>query len=69
MGFAIDREEYLQGVKAVAAIIKTEGTILAAIWMVGFSSSLTEDKMQYVTERTLKAADAISRDLKRRDWG
>ena len=68
-GFAIDREEYLQGVKAVAAIIKTEGPILAAIWVVGFSSSLTEDKMEYVIENTLKAADAISRNLKRRDWG
>jgi len=66
-GFAIDREEYLQGVKAVAAIIKTEGPILAAIWVVGFSSSLTDDKMQYVIERTLKAADAISRDIKGRE--
>jgi len=66
-GFAIDREEYLQGVKAVAAIIKTEGSLLAAIWVVGFSSSLTEDSMQYVVERTLKAADAISRDLKSRE--
>ncbi len=68
-GFAIDREEYLQEVKAVAALIKTKGTILAAIWVVGFSSSLTEDKMQYVIEKTLKAADAISQDLKPRDWG
>ncbi len=66
-GFAIDREEYLQGVKAVAAIIKTEGPLLAAIWVVGFSSSLTEDNMQYVVERTFKAADAISRDLKSRE--
>ena len=66
-GFATDREEYLQGVKAIAAIIKTEGPLLAAIWVVGFSSSLTEDKMQYTTERTLNAADAISRDLKGRE--
>lgn len=66
-GFATDREEYLKGVKAVAAIIKTEGPLLAAIWVVGFSSSLTEDKMQYTIERTLKAADAISRDLKHRE--
>ncbi len=66
-GFATDREEYLQGVKAVAAIIKTEGPILAAIWVVGFSSSITEDKMQYVIERSLSAADAISRDLKCRE--
>jgi IclR family KDG regulon transcriptional repressor len=63
-GFATDREEYLRGVKAVAALIKTEGPLLAAIWVVGFSSSFTDDTMQYVIERTLNAADAISRDLK-----
>jgi DNA-binding IclR family transcriptional regulator len=68
-GFATDREEYLQGVKAVAALIKTEGPLLAAIWVVGFSSSFTDDKMQYVTEKTLKATDAISRNLKLREWG
>ena len=66
-GFATDREEYLQGVKAVAALLKTKGPLLAAIWVVGFSSSLTEDKMQYTIERTLNAADAISRDLKGRE--
>lgn len=66
-GFAIDQEEYLQGVKAVAAIIKTEPPLLAAIWVVGFSSSLTDDKMQYVIERSLNAADAISRDLRREE--
>ena len=68
-GFATDREEYLQGVKAVAALIKTEGPLLAAIWVVGFSSSFTDDKMQYVIERTLNTADTISRDLKLREWG
>lgn len=65
-GYAIDHEEYLQGIKAVAALIKTEGPLLAAIWVVGFSSSLTEDKMPSVIERTLSAAQAISMDLKER---
>ena len=65
-GFATDREEYLQGVKAVAALIRTEGPVLAAVWVVGFSSSITEDKMGYIVERTCKAADAISQDLRRR---
>lgn len=66
-GFATDREEYLRGVKAVTALIRTEGPVLAAIWVVGFSSSISEDKMAYVIERTLQAADAISADLKRRE--
>jgi len=67
-GYAIDREEYLQEVRAVAAIIKPQGAPLGAIWVVGFSSSLTDDKMEYIIKRTLKAADAISRDLKSRGW-
>jgi len=67
-GYAVDREEYLQEVRAVAAIIKPQGTPLGAIWVVGFSSSLTDDKMEYTIKRTLKAADIISRDLKSRGW-
>jgi len=63
-GFATDNEEYLQGVRAVAALIKTEAPILAAIWVVGFSSSLTNEKMPHVVERALAAANAISRDLR-----
>ena len=65
-GFALDYEEYLQGVRAVAALIKTEDPLVAAIWVVGFSSSLTDEKMERVIERTLHAANAISLELRRR---
>ncbi|MFW6147899.1 MAG: IclR family transcriptional regulator [Thermodesulfobacteriota bacterium] len=65
-GYATDNEEYLQGVRAVAALIKTEEPVLAAIWVVGFSSSLTNEKMPEVLKRTLHAVDSISRDLKSR---
>src|SRR4030042_1013834 len=58
-GVALDREEYLHGVRAVAAIIKTEKTTLASIYVVGFSTSLTDSKIQVVTEKILDAADAI----------
>lgn len=63
-GFATDNEEYLPGVRAVAALIKTDDPILAAIWVVGFASSLTNEKMPHIVERTLAAADAISHDLR-----
>jgi len=68
-GYAIDLEEYLQEVRAVAAIINPQSALLAAIWVVGLSSSLTDDKMEYTIKRTLKAAAAIARDLKSRGWG
>lgn len=64
-GFAADNEEYLQGVKAVAALIKSEEPILAAIWVVGFSSSITDEKMPFIRDRSLAAANAISLDLGR----
>jgi DNA-binding IclR family transcriptional regulator len=34
-GYATDDEEYISGVRAVAAPIKTDGQLLAAIWVVG----------------------------------
>jgi IclR family KDG regulon transcriptional repressor len=68
-GFATDREEYLQGVKAVAALIHTDGPFLAAIWVVGFSSSLTDDKMEYIIDKTTRTAEAISQDLTRKERG
>jgi IclR family transcriptional regulator, KDG regulon repressor len=46
-GFAMDDEEYLLGVRAVAAPIVGEGShLMSAIWAVGFKASLDEDKMQ-----------------------
>ena len=68
-GFATDHNEYLQEVNAVATLIRTEGPLLAAIWVVGFSSSLKDDKMRDTIMRALSTADAISRDLKQRGWG
>jgi IclR family KDG regulon transcriptional repressor len=67
-GYALDREEYLHGVRAVATIIKTGDTPLAAIWVVGFSSSLTETKVQEVIGKTLHAADKISEELRRKKY-
>ena len=67
-GFATDHNEYLQGVNAVATLIKTEGPYLAAIWVVGFSSSLRGDKMEDTIEKALHAADAISQDMRQRGW-
>jgi IclR family KDG regulon transcriptional repressor len=67
-GYALDREEYLHGVRAVATIIKTGDTPLAAIWVVGFSSSLNETKVQEVIGKTLHAADKISEELRRKKY-
>jgi len=41
--------------------------LLAAIWVVDFSSSLTDEKMDHVIKRILRSVDAISDELKRRN--
>lgn len=41
LGYAIDDEEYLRGVRAVAASVLRSGRAIGAVWMVGFSSSLS----------------------------
>ena len=58
-GYAIDDEEYILGVKAVAASIKGERR--AAIWSVGFKASLNEEKMRVLIAATKNAAESINR--------
>jgi DNA-binding IclR family transcriptional regulator len=62
-GCAIDDEEYLAGVRAVAAVIQMPSLLLAAIWVVGFTSSLNDTKMERVVSEIRKAAQEISRAM------
>jgi len=62
-GYALDYEEYLEGVRAVAVPVATHGALLACICVLGFTSSLTDDRMEYVITRTLQTADAIAGEL------
>jgi len=59
-GYAIDDEEYMLGVKAVAAPIQTLSPPPAAIWVVGFTSSLNDQKMEKVVSEIRKTAQEIS---------
>ena len=62
-GYAVDDEEYILGVRAVAAPIKGLGQLKSAIWAVGFKASLDEKRMQILIKETQKAAEAISRRI------
>ena len=62
-GYALDDEEYIQGVRAVAAPIRTPGGELSAIWVVGFTSILSAEKMRRIATETRSASEAISRDV------
>ena len=60
-GYAVDDEEYILGIRAVAAPIRGHRHLLSAIWVVGFKASLDDDNMKTVIYETKVAADAISR--------
>ena len=59
-GHAVDDEEYISGVRAVAAPICSNGNLLAAIWVVGITPSLGDEKLRAVAHETRCAAEKIS---------
>jgi IclR family KDG regulon transcriptional repressor len=63
-GYAIDDEEYMLGVKAIAAPIQTSSSPPAAIWVVGFTSSLNDQKMEKVILEIRKTAKEISDSMR-----
>ncbi len=62
-GYALDDEEYIQGVRAVAAPIHVAGWPMSAIWVVGFTQSMSDGKMADIAKRTKHAAEAITRKI------
>lgn len=63
-GYAVDLEEYISGVWAVAAPIKNWMGIPAAVWVVGFKASLEEKGIQEIAEATKRTAQSIDDLLK-----
>jgi IclR family KDG regulon transcriptional repressor len=59
-GYALDDEEYLQGVRAVAASIHAQGQPISAIWVVGFTQTMKVEKMTMIAAETKLAAETIS---------
>lgn len=62
-GYAIDDEEYMIGVRAIASPIQTISSPLAAIWVVGFTSSLNDQKMEKVILEIQKTVRDISQSI------
>lgn len=68
-GYAVDDEEYILGVWAVASPLTGLGQLRSAIWAVGFRASLDEKKIKTITGETRKAARAISRRIQEQLMG
>lgn len=63
-GVALDDEEYLDGVRAIAALIDSPLFIpLSAIWIVGFSSTFTYDKIEQTVPYLKEATTQITKTL------
>jgi len=62
-GYGLDDEEYIQGVRAAAAVIRSSGQPMAAVWVVGFTPSLGAEKMTRIAEETKRAAEEISKRI------
>jgi DNA-binding IclR family transcriptional regulator len=62
--YSIDDEEYMLGVRAIAAPVQSASFPPAAIWVVGFSSSLDDRKMERVVPEIMRTAREISHSLK-----
>jgi len=60
-GYAVDDEEYLRGVRAVAAPLKAEGAPVGALWAVGFTHSIDELRLRATGEALVRATSLISR--------
>ena len=62
-GYAMDDEEYLLGVRAIAAPIQAPSLPPAAIWVVGFTSSLNGQKMEKAITEIKKTTHTIGQLL------
>lgn len=60
---AFDDEEYISGVRAVAAAIKPQGAHTPTIWVVGFTAGMDDQKIPSILEQTRAAAQKINKKL------
>jgi DNA-binding IclR family transcriptional regulator len=68
-GYAVDDEEYLSGVRAVAAPIEALEGHFVALWVVGFKERLNDDKMDFAALKVKEAAESINQKIReRQSW-
>jgi IclR family KDG regulon transcriptional repressor len=64
-GYAVDDEEYYEGVRCVAAPIRSGGEVLAAVSVTGSIFSITKERIKReLKNQVMTTAEAISNELK-----
>jgi len=62
-GYAVDDEEYIAGVRAVAAPLLSASSPPAAIWVVGFTSTMDDQKVKTVIREIQETVREIKQSL------
>ncbi len=62
-GYALDDEEYIPGVRAVAAPLLSPSSPPAALWVVGFTSTLDDQKVKTVIREIQETVKEINQSL------
>jgi IclR family KDG regulon transcriptional repressor len=62
-GYAVDDEEYISGVRAVAAPLLSASSPPAALWVVGFTSTLDDQKVKTVIREIQETIQEIKQSL------
>jgi DNA-binding IclR family transcriptional regulator len=60
LGYSVDMEEYLKGIRAIATLIRQDGKPVGAIWFVGFSNSMLDERLNHIIRSLSHTADQIS---------
>jgi len=59
LGYALDNEEYLAGVKAMAVYLGFHRGLPLLLWVVGFTESMSDERMPQIIRETLDAAGEL----------
>ncbi len=62
-GYATDDEEYLRGIRAVAAPVRRGGRTVGLLWVAGFAGRLTDGRMDRAAAELVDAAGLVGRLL------
>lgn len=62
-GYAIDDEEYLSGIRAVAVALNNRRGLSMAVWVVGIASNMGLTRLQQVADITVAAAKDLRSQL------
>jgi DNA-binding IclR family transcriptional regulator len=58
-GYAIDNEEYIPGIKAVAVALNNRRGPSLAVWVVGLSSTMNPAKIEEIIDAVLKTSERL----------